>query len=91
MIEILSPGNKRPSSDGRKEYLLKREEIVGSETHLVELDFLRGGLRLPTMDPLPAYDRAGYDYSLDYARALQPPLDDSGLNWVSQILKDRQT
>ena len=49
VIELLSPSNKRRNGDGRREYLTKREEFLSSSTHLVELDFLRGGLRLPVI------------------------------------------
>jgi hypothetical protein len=47
VIETLSPTNKRASSDGREQYLAKRQEILQSRTNLVELDLLRGGKRLP--------------------------------------------
>jgi Protein of unknown function (DUF4058) len=30
------------------------------------------------------YDRAGYDYSLDYRRPVEPPLSDAEAAWVSQ-------
>jgi len=53
VIEVLSPSNKRIGSDGRREYLNKRDTILGSATHLVEMDLLRAGERLPTIDPLP--------------------------------------
>lgn len=56
VIELLSPSNKRSGSEGRDEYLAKREDILQSRTNLVELDFLRGGERLPTVEPLPAGD-----------------------------------
>lgn len=56
IVEVLSPGNKRPGSDGRGEYLSKREAILQSATHLVELDLLRQGERLPTIEPLPPAD-----------------------------------
>ena len=56
VLETLSPGNKRLGSDGRREYLKKREEILQSQTHLVELDLLRGGQRMPTATPLPSAD-----------------------------------
>ncbi|MBP90921.1 MAG: hypothetical protein CMJ64_30125 [Planctomycetaceae bacterium] len=46
VIETLSPANKR-SGDGRREYLAKREEVISSQAHLVELDLLRGGERMP--------------------------------------------
>jgi hypothetical protein len=42
VIELLSPKNKR-SGDGRTAYEKKRRAILGSATHLVELDLLRGG------------------------------------------------
>jgi hypothetical protein len=41
VIELLSPTNQR-SGEGRTEYEKKRRLILGSETHLVELDLLRG-------------------------------------------------
>jgi hypothetical protein len=52
VIEVLSPANKRPGSDGRREYLKKRHEILRSDSHLVEIDLLLGGERLPTIRPL---------------------------------------
>ncbi len=55
IIETLSPANKRASSDGRTQYLAKRDEIMRSQTNLVELDLLRGGKRLPAMNA-PAGD-----------------------------------
>lgn len=42
-IEILSPVNKR--GEGLEEYRKKRRELFKSQTHLVELDLLRGGTR----------------------------------------------
>ncbi|MBC8871573.1 MAG: DUF4058 family protein [Planctomycetes bacterium] len=56
VIETLSPGNKRPASDGRREYLTKRDEVLRSQAHLVEIDLLRGGQRLPMNSPLPQGD-----------------------------------
>jgi hypothetical protein len=41
-LELLSPKNKRPGP-GRLAYEEKRRRILGSLTHLVELDLLRGG------------------------------------------------
>lgn len=35
------------------------------------------------------YDRAGYDYSLDYGEPLDPPLDQQRAAWVAQILQAR--
>ncbi|MEL7039157.1 MAG: DUF4058 family protein [Cyanobacteria bacterium J06592_8] len=42
VIELLSPVNKR-SGKGRETYNNKREQIFGSRTHFVEIDFLRMG------------------------------------------------
>ncbi len=138
VLEVLSPGNKRRGSDGRREYLNKREAVLQSSAHLVEIDLLRGGLRLPTVERLPrgdyyafvcrqerrwnadvyswtlreglptipiplaagdadasldvqaafttAYDRAGYDYSLDYRTQLAPRLKDNDAAWVEDVL-----
>jgi hypothetical protein len=47
VIETLSPTNKRTSSDGRAQYLEKRQETLQSRSNLVEIDLLRGGARLP--------------------------------------------
>jgi hypothetical protein len=41
-IEILSPKNKQ-AGQGRNSYETKRQAILGSLTHLVEIDLLRGG------------------------------------------------
>jgi hypothetical protein len=138
VIEVLSPGNKRAGSDGRREYLRKRDEVLLSATHLVEFDLLRGGERLPTLEALPpgdyyvfvcrgqrrfqaevyawpfrrplppvpiplagadpdvgldlqgifttVYDRAGYDYSLNYHQVLMPPLSNADQVWAQQLL-----
>jgi len=40
----------------RRKYLSKRESILASTTHLVELVLLRGGERLPTVESLPPGD-----------------------------------
>jgi hypothetical protein len=138
VIELLSSANKRPGSDGRREYLRKRSAVLGSDVHLLELDLLRGGDRLPMEDPLPpgdhyailsraprrptcdvwfwtlaqplpsvpvplagddpditlhlqsvmrgVYERAGYDYSLDYRAEVDPPLDHDAQAWVREQL-----
>ncbi|MGD2179723.1 DUF4058 family protein [Lusitaniella coriacea LEGE 07167] len=45
-IELLSPKNKR-AGEGREAYLRKRQRILTSSTHLVEIDLLRGGKPMP--------------------------------------------
>lgn len=46
VLEVLSPNNKRPGK-GRTLYENKRQLILGSASHLVEVDLLRGGESLP--------------------------------------------
>jgi hypothetical protein len=45
-IELLSPKNKR-SGEGRTAYENKRNQILSSLTHFVEIDLLRGGKPFP--------------------------------------------
>lgn len=137
VIEILSPVNKK-NSEGRKKYLKKRETILKSSTHFIEIDLLRDGEKMPFLDldiefdylvlvspseqrpqaslyginlpqilptiPIPLkskdenvtinlqkilniiYERAGYDYSIDYTREIVPPLNEKYLNWCEEIL-----
>jgi hypothetical protein len=141
VLEVLSPTNKRPGS-ARRKYLRKRSRILAADASLVEIDLLRGGKRLKTVEPLtpadyyafvsrwwrlpevdvypwslreplgtigvplarrdpPAsldlqtvftitYDRAGYDYSLDYDAEVQPSLNDSDHEWVRSVLATLQ-
>ena len=138
VIEVLSPDNKRTGSDGRREYLAKREIVLKSPAHLIEIDLLRGGTRLPMARPLPpadyyvfvhrtqrrpiadvwhftlrdrlptilvplagndpdvpldlqavfsaVYDRAGYDYSVDYQHGTLPLLNEEEAAWAQEIL-----
>jgi hypothetical protein len=46
VIEVLSPTNKRLGK-GREAYEEKRREVLGSRTHLVEIDLLRSGEPMP--------------------------------------------
>jgi len=138
VIELLSPSNKRAGAEGRRVYLTKREDLLQSRTSLVEIDLLRGGKRLPTLEPLPeadyfafvcrakrrrhaavyawplnhrlpvipiplaiddrevtldlqavfdsVYDRAGYDYSLNYQTSVEPPLNEEESKWAAGLL-----
>ncbi len=54
VLELLSPANK--NAPGRTEYLSKRNGILRQNVHLVELDLLLGGKRVPMDKPLPAGD-----------------------------------
>jgi len=46
IIELLSPSNKKRGEDP-EQYLTKRRQLIASGVHLVELDLLRGGPRMP--------------------------------------------
>jgi hypothetical protein len=66
VVELLSPSNKRPGPD-REQYLAKRESLLGSQAHLVELDLLRGGR------PMPVIDRPDCSYSVLVSRVEDRP------------------
>jgi Protein of unknown function (DUF4058) len=53
-LELLSPTNK--DGPGRIEYLAQRKALVYQKVHLVELDLLSAGKRLPLERPLPPAD-----------------------------------
>lgn len=45
-IEILSPKNKR-KGEGKAAYLKKRQHVLTTQTHFIEIDLLRGQLSMP--------------------------------------------
>lgn len=51
IIEILSPANKY--GEGRQEYNQRRTELLQTDVHLLEIDLLRQGARLPLQGELP--------------------------------------
>jgi len=53
VIELLSPTNKTPGSDGSRIYNEKREELLSGTAHLMEIDLLRRGRRPATQTPIP--------------------------------------
>jgi hypothetical protein len=58
VVEFLSPTNKK--NPGRRQYLRRRERILDSTAHLVEIDLLRRGRRLPIEGELPPGDYFAY-------------------------------
>jgi hypothetical protein len=70
VVELLSPGNKRPGT-GRRLYLEKREEILITRTSLVEIDLLRSGDRMPTRGP-----EMTADYRILVSRSYRRPKAD---------------
>ena len=77
VLEVLSPSNK---GRHREQYLRKREQVLVSTAHLVELDLLRGG------EPLPAPDRPECDYSVVVSRAEQRPEAECWPIWLREPL-----
>ena len=69
VIELLSPTNKL-ALDGRRQYVRKRQQILGSAAHFIEIDLLRVG------EPLPFRvqdDDAQSDYRIIVSRAPARP------------------
>jgi hypothetical protein len=66
VIEVLSPANKRPG-EGRKKYLAKRETVLSSATHFVEIDLLRQG------EAMPIVGGQRSDYQILVSRADERP------------------
>lgn len=54
-IEVLSPINKVQGSSGQREFLRKREQVLQSDTHWLEIDLLRAGTRSPDIPQRSAY------------------------------------
>jgi hypothetical protein len=68
-IEILSMSSK--SGPGRKKYLAKRSRVLASPTHLMEIDLIRTGRRMPMSAPL-----TGAPYFVVLSRADRRPVAD---------------
>jgi hypothetical protein len=52
-IEVLSPSNKRPGTEGWREYQRKRQSMLLGQANFLELDLLRGGQKPPMRTPWP--------------------------------------
>ena len=65
-IEILPPKNKR-AGEGRQTYERKRNQVLASLTHLVEIDLLRDG------QPLPILRATKSDYRIVVSRSDRRP------------------
>jgi len=70
VIEIRSPTNKH-TGEGRRLYEEKRLRLLGTLTHLVEIDLLRDG------EPMPVYDNGHQsDYRILVSRSYRRPAAD---------------
>jgi hypothetical protein len=65
VLELLSPSNKR--GDDRRQYLTKRDELLRSAAHFIEIDLLRDGR------PMPATNRPDCTYSALVSRVEARP------------------
>jgi hypothetical protein len=64
-IEVLSLANKTPGEHGRALYRKKQKELLGSQIHLVEIDFLRGGKHATAVPLGAAREACGpFDYHI---------------------------
>jgi hypothetical protein len=52
-IEVLSPSNKRPSTEGWEQYERKRQAMLLGRANFIEIDLFRGGQKMPMLDPWP--------------------------------------
>ncbi|HEV3004499.1 MAG TPA: DUF4058 family protein [Pirellulales bacterium] len=68
VIEVLSPANKY-LGDGQDLYLRKQQEVLGSTTHLIEIDLLRGGHHVLAVPEREARGRHSYDFLVSVNRA----------------------
>lgn len=66
IIELLSPANKAPGSEGRREYQRKQTEIMYGDAHLLEIDLLRFGAHTiaAPLESLPPRETWDYIISL---------------------------
>ncbi|MBI1913363.1 MAG: DUF4058 family protein [Planctomycetes bacterium] len=70
-IEVLSPSNKRSGKKGWKLYLRKRNALLLGKANLVEIDLVRGGRRMPMVEPWPKspyYLLVGRESHVPYCR-----------------------
>ncbi len=74
VVEVLSPGNKRPGTAGRAAYRNKQSECRTGGVNLVEIDLLRGGRHTTTVPEarLRAAAAGGYDYHVCVTVAADP-------------------
>ncbi len=85
-IEVLSLSNKTPGEQGRDLYKRKQNEILASQVHLIEFDFLRSGEHTTAVPLDAAREACGpFDYHISVR-----PFDDLETVFVYPIrLEDR--
>jgi hypothetical protein len=86
IIEVLSPANKAAIGEGRAEYRQKQAEILRSETHLLEIDLLRGGQHTVAAPLEGLRQRGRWDYLICLHRATNRYHFEYWFNRVSEPL-----
>ncbi|MFO0893078.1 MAG: DUF4058 family protein [Isosphaeraceae bacterium] len=72
-LEVLSLANKAPGNPGREKYRSKQNEVLRSQSHLVEIDLLRGGTHSTAVSREAAEAKAGpFDYHVSVHRFDRP-------------------
>lgn len=71
VLELLSPANKTPGA-GREQYVQKQHEVLQSETNLVEIDLLRGGMYTVAVPQANLAQQAPWYGLVNVWRAAQP-------------------
>jgi Protein of unknown function (DUF4058) len=69
VIELISPANKHTSGRGWQEYRAKQDQVLGSTTHLVEIDLLRRGTQVVVAPPGELLTLPRHDYVACVSRA----------------------
>ncbi len=69
VIEVLSPTNESPGSDGYEKYVQRQREVLSSDVHLIEIDLLRGGEHTVAVPPRALRPHRPYDYLVAIHRA----------------------
>ena len=77
IIELLSPANKVRDAEGRKSFKQKRQEVMSSPSHWVELDLLRVGFEMAKIRRLPPHE-----YLVHVSRPTDRP---KGLFWPIRL------
>ena len=71
-IEILSHTNKGARDKGRRLYLRKQKAVLGSRTHLLEIDLLRTGMHTAAVPMDRFRELSRWDYLVCLHRAFHP-------------------
>lgn len=89
VLEVLSPSNKLEGSEGRRQYLQKQDELLGSDVNLIEIDLLRAGAHT-TAVPAAAIAADLGDHALwDYLACLHRPAERWRFEYWSVTIRQR--